>query len=73
MIYTSSFVKSQINKLFGTYHSINPNNKREQILKIGEKVYKVKILYSPSPSALRGMGKNGAEKRKTQYEQFFKG
>lgn len=71
LIYTSEFVKKLVNEHFKTYHSIDPINRKKQSVKIDGKLYQVKILYSPSPSALRNLGKGGAEKRKEQYREFL--
>jgi hypothetical protein len=71
LIYTSEFVKKQINCLCKTYHSIDKVNNKRQMVKIGNKEYKVRILFSPSPQALRNMGKNGADRRKEQYRDFL--
>ena len=70
-IYTSEFVKKQMNNYLKTYHSINPQNQKEQSVKIDGKEYRVIILYSPSPQALINMGENGVEKRKEQYRKVF--
>ena len=72
LIYTSSYVKSQVNKCLKSWHSIDPQNPRLQSVMINSRQYKVVILYSPSPTALRGMGKGGAEKRMEQYKAIFK-
>jgi G:T/U-mismatch repair DNA glycosylase len=71
LIYTSEFVKTQINIKCNTYHVIEIDNKKKQTVKIGDKPYKVRILYSPSPQALRNMGENGNERRKNQYREFL--
>jgi G:T/U-mismatch repair DNA glycosylase len=71
LIYTSEFVKRQINSYFKTFHSIGQNDPKQQVVKIEDKLYRVKILYSPSPSGLRNMGENGSEKRKNQYREFL--
>ena len=71
LIYTSEFVKKQVNKYFKTYHSISRENKKIQSIKIGGVKYNVRILYSPSPNALRNLGKDGSEKRENQYTKFI--
>jgi len=71
LIYTSGFVKKQMNRQFNTYHSINPNNSKEQSIKIDGKLYHVKILLSPSPLGLMNLGDGGAKKRKNQYREFL--
>lgn len=71
LLYTSLFVKKCMNTYLGTYHSINPINRSLQYVRINGKQYTVRILYSPSPQALRGIGKNGSIIRKEQYEKVF--
>lgn len=71
LIYTSEFVKKQVNNYFKTYHSIDSNNTKKQTVKIDGKIFQVRILYSPSPLALINLGENGAEKRKEQYREFL--
>lgn len=71
LIYTSEFVKKLMNEHLKTYHSIDQNNRKKQSLKIDGKLYQVKVLYSPSPLALRNIGKDGVEKRKEQYRDFL--
>jgi G:T/U-mismatch repair DNA glycosylase len=71
LIYTSEFVKRQINSYFKTYHSISQNDSKQQVVKIEGKLYRVKILYSPSPLGLMNLGENGSEKRKNQYREFL--
>jgi len=72
LIYTSEFVKSQMNSIFRTYHSISKENRRIQSIIIEGKKYNVKILYSPSPNALRNLGENGKKRREQQYREFLK-
>lgn len=72
LIYTSEFVKSQVNKyLNNAYHSNNPHNNKIKTLKVDGKLYEVRILYSPSPQALINLGENGAAKRREQYKAFL--
>jgi G:T/U-mismatch repair DNA glycosylase len=73
LIYTSEFVKKQMNNLFQTYHSINPKNPKQQSIKIGDRIYKANILYSPSPLGLLNLGDDGTEKRKKQYRDVLVG
>ena len=68
LIYTSDFIKQQVNKIFNTYHSSSNKTKREYTVSIENKIYDVRILYSPSPNGLRNMGKDGRERRITQYK-----
>lgn len=72
LIYTSDFVKSQVNHYYKTYHHSIKNEKRKFNLKINDKTYSVIILYSPSPQALRGMKEGGSEIRLEQYKEVFK-
>jgi G:T/U-mismatch repair DNA glycosylase len=69
LIYTSEFVKKQVNAIFSTWHSIDKTDKKKQAITIDGRPYQVRILYSPSPGALRGLGKEGREKRSDQYKQ----
>lgn len=71
LIYTSDFIKQQVNVICNTYHSGTDKSKKELTIKIGGQVYDVKILFSPSPNALRNMGKGGKERRRLQYHQFL--
>jgi G:T/U-mismatch repair DNA glycosylase len=71
LIYTSEFVKKQVNEHFRTYHSIDKQDKKKQSITINGKVYQVRILYSPSGMALINMGKNGEQKRKEQYREYL--
>lgn len=71
LIYTSEFVKKQINFIFKTYHSLDKENRKKQTVQIAGRTYQVRILYSPSPQALRNMGEKGSEKRKKQYHEFL--
>lgn len=77
LICTSSFVKNHLTKLLkekmnAKYHK-DSHDQRKGYISINEKeAYEVIILYSPSRLALRGMGPNGKEIRKKQYENVFK-
>lgn len=71
LIYTSAFVKKQMNEQFKTYHTIDPSNSREQTIRFGGRLYHVRILLSPSPLGLMNLGENGAEKRKNQYREVL--
>lgn len=71
LLYTSTFVKKQVNDIFKTYHSIDKTDNRKQQLKIDGKTYDVVVLYSPSPNALRGLGENGSNRRVEQYKNVF--
>lgn len=72
LIYTSDFVKKCINHIYKSYHEIDKNDRRKQFLTILGNKYNVWVLYSPSPQALRNMGKNGKDKRMQQYLKVFK-
>ena len=68
LIYTSQFVKAQVNKIADkSYHSWTGQPRRGSTC-IGGKCYHVIVLYSPSPNALRGVS---SEKRLEQYESVF--
>lgn len=71
LIYTSGFVKKCMHNIIKTSHSIKKENWRSQEVKISGKSYKVHILYSPSPQALRNMGKNGPGKILAQYKEVL--
>lgn len=71
LIYTSELVKKQVNAFFGGYHLIDTTNRKKQSIKINEKEYQVRILYSPSPSGLRNLGVDGRSKRLNQYKEFL--
>ncbi len=68
LFYTSTFVKSCMNRVFHTYHSIDQKNTRHQWIDINGNRYEVYILYSPSLNALRNMGGEGKDKRLEQYK-----
>lgn len=68
LIYTSKFVKSCVNDFVKTYHS---HHDGYQTVKVNDKTYKVWILYSPSPQALRNMGPDGQQKREEQYRKIL--
>jgi hypoxanthine-DNA glycosylase len=72
LIYTSDFVKSHFYKAFGISHN-KTNQDKVFTIKLNDKSYTVKVLYSPSPTALRGLGKDGQQKRRQQYQSFLKG
>jgi len=67
LIYTSQKVDEFVRDLI----KYPKNNSRKFNVTINNKNYDVYILYSPSPNALRGMGKGGKEKRLEQYKQVF--
>jgi G:T/U-mismatch repair DNA glycosylase len=71
LLYTSEFIKGQVYRQTGVYHRSIANNPKAKELIIGDKIYKVHILYSPSANALRNMGKGGGQKRRQQYERLF--
>lgn len=69
LIYTSQFVKKNMNSILKTFHRYIDDN--DQYVNINGKIYFVNILYSPSPQALKYLGKNGNERRKKQYVDIF--
>lgn len=77
LICTSDFVKTHLKRLLkekmNAKYQNDPQDKRKGYIIIdGKEKYEVITLYSPSPLALRGMGPNGKETRKKQYESIFK-
>ena len=72
LIYTSDFIKRLVNQQVGNgcYHRSTPEKKKFEI-KVANRDYKVLVLYSPSPVALRGLGKNGQAIRLKQYREFL--
>ncbi len=69
LIYTSDFVKSQMNAICDDgYHSSVDKKNRIWSVRINGKKYRVVILYSPSPNALRRIN---AETRQRQYDGVF--
>lgn len=69
LIYTSRFVASQVNHIADkTYHSWSKENKLDGTIPINGKLYRVKILYSPSPNALRSVD---VKKRLERYKAVF--
>lgn len=71
LIYTSEFVKKQVNKQLKCKHLIDKTNRKKQTIRVNGKEYQVRILYSPSPSGLRNLGVNGRLKRLNQYKEFL--
>lgn len=77
LIYTSEFVKKQMTQLLKKIfrkeicHLSTSEDKRKQSLLIDHKQYNVVILYSPSRSGNRGIGKNAHEKRIEQYKKYL--
>lgn len=70
LICTSDFVRRHLKKIIkGKWVRVDS---RVWSVDINDRIYKVIVLYSPSPSALRGMGKDGNQKRRNQYEDVFK-
>ena len=69
LIYTSKIICKYINSGFAdkSYHSWKIPNFVGSVI-IGQKTYCVKVLYSPSPNALRGVSK---EKRLKRYKEVF--
>lgn len=72
IICTSDFVRREVNKFALRGNKCTKlNKKREGKIIINAKEYNVIVLYSPSRGALRGLGKNGKEIRKNQYQKVF--
>ncbi|HNU57546.1 MAG TPA: hypothetical protein PKN30_13230 [Flavobacteriales bacterium] len=70
ILYTSSFVKSQVGRELDQYHR-STDRPRVWRLPIGKKEYTAVVLYSPSPQALRNLGANGSDRRLIQYKAYF--
>jgi len=75
LLYTSDFVKSLVNRKYNdkSYHNEIDKDKRKYTLSINGNPYTAIILYSPSPTALRGLGEGGEQKRLQQYKEVFGG
>lgn len=78
LLYTSDYVKGVMSRsgfITGkeklSYHAYDVANRRTGQIDIGGKMYRFVTLYSPSPTALRGLGAGGAEKRAAQYQEVF--
>jgi G:T/U-mismatch repair DNA glycosylase len=71
LIYTSVYVKTLICQETNSYHSSIIDQPKKKTIIIDGKKYNVWILYSPSPTALRGIGTNGKAKRLEQYKNVF--
>ncbi len=72
LIYTSGFIKTCMNRALNSHHETVDVSSRYYKLIIKERIFDVNILYSPSPQALIGMGKDGADIRFEQYISIFK-
>lgn len=71
LIYTSRFIISKMaDKRISDkgYHNWNPGNKMDGTIYINGKKYQVRILYSPSPNALRRVSK---QKQLERYKAVF--
>jgi G:T/U-mismatch repair DNA glycosylase len=71
LIYTSNYIKTLICQETKSYHSSIIDQPKKKTLIIDGKKYTVWILYSPSPTALRGIGTNGKAIRLEQYKKVF--
>jgi G:T/U-mismatch repair DNA glycosylase len=79
LVYTSaeggvkSFMTKYLKEKYAKEVCHKTVNKKERTyqLKINDKVYNIVILYSPSPTALRSLGENGAIKRLNQWKEVF--
>lgn len=72
LICTSNFVKNKLNNFADEKYHESKEKTRTGTIVINGKKYHVIILYSPSPLALLGMGKDGISKRIAQYTEVFK-
>ena len=70
LLYTSEFVKKQMEIALRAKHMLT-NEKRKFKIMINGKEYMAYQLYSPSPMGLIHLGKGGKEKRKQQYKEIF--
>ena len=69
LIYTSKNLVPMVNHFADKgYHERWDSKKKNGFVQINSKIYRVYILYSPSPNALRGVEE---ETRKAQYIEFF--
>ena len=68
LIYTSRFVIRQMNESVKTNHSWSNEKKLDGSIVINGKKYNVRVLYSPSPQALRSITK---EDRLERYKIVF--
>ena len=78
LIYTSHFVQTNVYRYFASLfgkdwkkESINNSHRQHQLYFPDRLVLDDVTLYSPSPQALKGLGKNGKEKRTEQYRNVF--
>ena len=77
LLFTSTFVRRLCQGELEARVHPDQENPRQGVLVPGAKPeksgreYRYVELYSPSPSALRGLGRNGAEKRRDQYARVF--
>jgi G:T/U-mismatch repair DNA glycosylase len=71
LIYTSAFVKTHVGKELDIYHR-STEVLREWLIPLGPRTYRVVVLYSPSRSALRGLGRGGEHRRLDQYIRHFR-
>ncbi|HCC34436.1 MAG TPA: hypothetical protein DEQ02_01890 [Ruminococcaceae bacterium] len=70
-LYTSGRVKTLMNAFADKREHAWTVPKKRGTVVIDDKKYNVTVLYSPAPSALRGMGKDGAKIREAQYREVF--
>ncbi len=77
-IYTSHFAQTKVyqyfTKIFGKNWKkevVNDDIRHHQLYFPNGLVLNDFTLYSPSPQALKGLGKNGKEKRLEQYREIF--
>lgn len=71
LVYTGGFVRTCINRAAHTRHETADSSARLFRVIINNRHYEVRLLYSPSPRALTGMGINGAGTRLEQYKSIF--
>ncbi|MFT4203978.1 MAG: hypothetical protein QM610_08700 [Chitinophagaceae bacterium] len=76
LIYTSHFVQTQVYRHFTTvfgksWQRVSLDARHHQLHFPDGRILDDITLYSPSPQALKGLGKGGKEKRLAQYREVF--
>lgn len=67
--FMTKYLKSKFSKEI--CHRTIDKTQRKYSLEINNRKYNVEILYSPSPTALRSLGKDGSQKRLEQWRNIF--
>lgn len=71
LFYTSDFVRLSVERSLQLRHTGFSFSSRKCRLPLNGRDYDVLVLYSPSPQALKGLGKGGAGKRLSQYRELL--